>query len=131
MKQDPDFLAAWREAMPRSKDNPIFKGMTTGIMIDGLMLHEFRHVYNTVNAVAPNKWGASGDVDGQRIIFAGAQAMGFADIGDPYWVEKKFDYDNQPGISVGKMCGMKKPVFRAQVSGTDEDFGVMVLDTAI
>jgi hypothetical protein len=57
--------------------------------------------------------------------------MGFADIGDPYWVEKKFDYDNQPGISYGKIMGMKKPVFRSHATGTDEDFSVLRLDHAI
>jgi len=132
LKQDSDFLQAWRHAMPRSKDNPIFKGQTTGIMVDGLMLHEYRHVYNTKGLTSGvDKWGGSNDVEGQRIIFAGAQAMGFADIGDPYWVEKGFDYENQQAISVGKMCGLKKPVFRSAINGTDEDFGVMVLDTAI
>lgn len=123
LKQDNDFLLSWRHAMPRSADNPIFKGLTTGIMVDGLMLHEYRHVYHATN------WGG-GAVAGARILFCGAQALGFADIGDPYWVEKEFDYNNQPGISVGKMGGMKKPVFRSHVTGTNEDFGVLAIDAS-
>ena len=131
LKRDPDFQTAYRQAMPRSQDNILFKGMTTGLYIDGLMLHEYRHVYNTVGASAGEKWGAANNVNGQRVLLCGAQALGFADIGDPYWVEKYFDYENQPGISVGKMCGLKKPVFYSQESRTNEDFGLMVIDTAI
>ncbi len=132
LKLDNDFLLAWRHAMPRSKDNPLFKGMTSGIMVDGIMFHEYRHVFNSVGLESGvDQWGSSADVEGQRILFCGAQALAFADIGDPYWVEKEFDYDNQPGISVGKMSGLLKPVFRAAVTGTDEDFGVLCIDTAI
>lgn len=136
LKQDDDFIRAWRHAMPRSTSNPIFKGLTSGIMVDGFMLWEYRHVYNTKGAASPNKWGAAGDVDGQRILICGRQALGMADIGDPYWVEKGFDYENRQGVSVGKMAGMLKPKFKGKVQGgdqspTEEDFGVLVLDTAL
>jgi hypothetical protein len=36
------------------------------------------------------------------VLFCGAQALGMADIGNPEWVEKGFDYDNQQGISHGQ-----------------------------
>jgi len=49
----------------------------------------------------------------------------------PEWVEKGFDYDNQQGISVGKIMGMLKPKFQSQYNGTEEDFGVLCIDTAI
>jgi hypothetical protein len=65
------------------------------------------------------------------VLLCGAQALGFADIGSPKWVEKDFDYDNQQGIAIGKIAGFKKPVFRTPVTGTNEDFGVIVCDTAI
>lgn len=129
LKKDDDFLKAWREAMPRTPNHPMFKG-TDVIYIDGLAIRQFRHVYNTKGLASGSKWG-SGAVDGQRVIMAGAQAMGYADIGMAEWVEKGFDYDNQQGISVGKILGMKKPVFRSQVTASDEDFGVLVVDTAI
>ncbi len=130
LKQDDDFLQAWRNAMPRSSSNPLFKG-TEVIYVDGLAIFDYRHVYNVKGATAPNKWGGSGDVDGQRVIMGGAQALGQADIGNPTWVEKGFDYENQQGISVAKMLGLLKPKFRSDVSGQDEDFGVIVCDTAI
>lgn len=135
LKQDSDFLLAWRHSQERGASNPIFKGTAQGaaggFYIDGLHIMEFRHVFNTAGAASGSKWGSGGTVDGQRVILAGAQALGFADIGMPSWVEKEFDYENSPGISVGKICGMKKPVFRSFVTGTNEDFGVIVVDTAI
>jgi len=130
LKLDTDFLAAWRSAMPRSGKNPLFTG-TEVIHVDGLAIYEYRHVFNTKNAVSGvGKWGGSSDVDGAQVLLCGAQALGYADIGDPYWVEKGYDYDNQQGISVGKICGLKKPVFHSQVTGTSEDFGVLVILTA-
>jgi hypothetical protein len=56
----------------------------------------------------------------------GAQALGFADIGNPIWVEKEFDYDNQPGISVQKMLGFLKPKFNSIYAGnTVQDHGAI------
>lgn len=133
LKQDTQFLEAWKLAQERGAGNPIFKGTghgPNGFYIDGLFICEYRHVYNTTGAASGSKWGG-GTVDGQRVVLAGAQALGMADIGMPRWVEKEFDYNNQPGISVGKICGFKKPVFRSAITGTDEDFGVIVCDTAI
>jgi len=130
LKMDTDFLAAYRNAMKRSDGNPLFKG-TDVIYVDGLAIREHRHVYNTSGATSGSgKWGSGSDVDGQAVLFCGAQAMGYADIGTPEWVEKGFDYDNQQGISVGKIAGMLKPVFKSQVTDTDEDFGVLRVNTA-
>ena len=131
LKLDDKFLAAWREAMPRSPNSPLFKGFDT-IYLDGLAIHTNRYVFNTSGAESGvAKWGAGSDVDGQRVIFAGAQALGYADLGSPYWVEEMDDYDNQMGISVGKIFGFLKPQFESKVTGTVEDFGLMVVDTAI
>ena len=41
-----------------------------------------------------------------------------------------FDYDNQAGISVSKIFGLRKPKYNADVTGTVEDFAVIALDTA-
>lgn len=128
LKQDADFLAAWQHAQKRGEENPLFKGTPhggrNGIYIDGLNILEYRHVFHS------STWGAGGNVSGQRVIFAGAQALGYADIGMPTWDEEMFDYGNSPGISVAKTFGFKKPVWRSQITGTDEDFGVFVIDTA-
>ena len=130
LKGDTDFMNAWKDALPRSSSNPLFKGAPV-IYVDGLAIYEYRHVYSTQGAGAGSKWGAAGAVDGQRALLCGAQAMAFADIGTPEWVEKMFDYDNQQAISTGKIIGMKKPVFHSQVYGSTQDFGVICIDTAI
>ena len=78
--------------------NSLFAG-TTSVMVDGLIIHEYRHVYS--NQFAPNgqKWGASNDISGCRVSLCGGQALGLADIGAPEWFEKEFDFNNQKGIS--------------------------------
>ena len=131
LRQDPDYLANVRNAGVRGSSNELFKGTDT-VMVDGLMIHEYRHVFNTQGLTSGvDKWGGGNDVDGQRVLFCGAQALGMADIGAPEWVEKGFDYDNQQGISVGKLFGFLKPVFHSNINGQDEDFGLLVCDTAI
>jgi N4-gp56 family major capsid protein len=131
LRQDADYLANVRNAGVRGAGNELFKGTDT-VMVDGLFIHEYRHVYNTLGATSgSDKWGAASTVDGQRVLFCGAQALAMADIGAPEYVEKGFDYDNQQGISVGKIFGFKKPVFRAVTTSTEEDHGLLVLDTAI
>ena len=127
LKQDTDFLANIRNAAPRSSDNVLFKG-SDSYFVDGLALHSYRHVYN--NRKAATKWGSGANVEGCRILMCGAQALAFADIGAPEWVEKGFDYDNRQGIAYGKILGFKKPKFASLESGTTEDFGVICVDVA-
>ena len=129
LKLDPTYLLNLRHAQPRGDGNSLFTG--SSVKIDGLYFHEFRHVPNTRTAAAGSKWGSTGTVDGCRMLFCGAQALGFADIGNPEWVEKGFDYENQQGISTGKILGFLKPKFYTQYSGgTVEDFGVIAVDVA-
>ena len=131
LKMDDNFIQAYRHAQGRSRTNPLFKGTSHlgGIEVDGLVIHDFRYVYNTKGTAT--KWGSGADIDGQRILFCGAQALGMADIGLPTWVEKEFDYDNQPGISIGKMFGFMKPRFYSIYEQSVEDFGTICVDTAI
>ena len=138
LKLDPDFLQNIRNAGVRGEKNQIFKG-TASFMLDGIMIHEFRHVFNTANATAGTssnagdagyKWGADADVDGARMLICGAQALGFADIGIPGIEEEHFDYKNKHGISVGKIMGFRKPKFHSDYNNSVEDFGVLCVDTA-
>lgn len=126
LRKDPDYLANVRNAGVRGGNNELFKG-TSSVMVDGLFIHEYRHVYR-----APD-WGAGSNVPGQRVLLCGAQALAYADLGAPIWVEKGFDYDNQQGISIAKICGYLKPKFPSVLnpSGSDEDFGVIACDTAL
>lgn len=129
LKLDPTYLLNLRHAQPRGANNPLFTGAT--VKIDDIYIHEFRHVPNTRTAAAGSKWGSTGNVNGCRMLFCGAQALGMADIGNPEWNEKGFDYENQQGISTGKIMGFLKPKFYTQYSGgTVEDFGVICVDVA-
>ena len=118
LKLDTDFLANVRNAGVRGPSSSLFSG-SSSLMVDGVMVHEFRHVFNTTGATtgasanagsAGYKWGANANVNGSASIFAGAQALAMADIGIPEIVEDSFDYGNQNGISIGKIFGLKKYV---------------------
>jgi len=130
LKLDPNYLQNLRHAQPRTDGNPLFTG--EAVKIDDIYLHEFRHVPNTRLATSGvDKWGAGSDVDGCQILFCGAQALGMADIGAPEWVEKGFDYENQQGISTGKILGFLKPQFYTQYSGgTVQDHGILSMYVA-
>ena len=138
LKLDSDFLANVRNAGVRGPSNGLFAG-TSSLMVDGVMVHEFRHVFSTEGATAGTssnagaagyKWGADADVDGARALFCGAQALAMADIGNPEIVEDTFDYSNQAGISIGKIFGLRKPKYNSDYNSGVEDFGVIALDTA-
>lgn len=88
LKMETDFIANIRNAMPRSSENVLFKGAES-YYVDGLAIHSYRHVFNTRGLTSGvDKWGSGKNVDGCRILMCGAQALGFADIGAPEWVEK-------------------------------------------
>jgi len=138
LKLDASFLANVRNAGVRGTSNSLFSG-SSSLMVDGVMIHEFRHVFNTSGAASGSsgnagaagyKWGAGADVNGARALFCGAQALALADIGLPEMVEDTFDYGNQSGISVGKIFGMRKPKYNSDITGDVQDFGVICLDTA-
>lgn len=124
LKLDPDYMLNLRHAVNRGEDNKLFTGGS--VKVDGLYLHEFRHVPNTRTAISGSKYGAIGTVEGCQMLFCGAQALGMADIGNPEWVEKEFDYGNQQAVSVGKILGFLKPKFSNMYeNGSVEDFGVI------
>jgi N4-gp56 family major capsid protein len=139
LKLDSDFLANVRNAGVRGPANTLFAG-SSSLMVDGIMVHEYRHVFNTSGATAGTsanvgaagyKWGADADIDGARALFCGAQALAMADIGDASVTEDVFDYGNQNGISIGKIFGMRKPLYKAAPDyAANQDFGVICLDTA-
>jgi N4-gp56 family major capsid protein len=115
LKMDNDYMLNLRHSTNGGKNSKLFSG--GAVEVDGFMLHEFRHVPHSAG------WATGG---GSQVIVAGAQALAFADIGNPIWVEKEFDYDNQPGISVQKMIGFLKPQFNSIYAGnTVQDHGVI------
>tara|TARA_A100001391_G_scaffold58800_2_gene36374 strand:- start:4643 stop:5785 length:1143 start_codon:yes stop_codon:yes gene_type:complete len=138
LKLDSDFLSNVRSAGIRGPNNELFAG-SSSLMVDGVMVHEFRHVFNTSGATSGSssnagsagyKGGTGANVDYASCLFCGAQALAMADIGLPEIVEDTFDYGNQNGISIGKIFGLKKPKYNSDVTGQAEDFGVIRLDVA-
>lgn len=128
LKLDSTYMQNLRHAQTRDSGNPLFSD--GDVKIDGLHLHEFRHVYNTSGAPNGSKWGG-GAVDGCQILVCGAQAMGMADIGDSEWNEEKDDYGNSYGIAIAKMLGFLKPQFYTQYAGgTVQDHGIFSLYVA-
>ncbi|MBM7454469.1 N4-gp56 family major capsid protein [Oceanisphaera litoralis] len=132
LKLDADFIANSRHAGVRGEKNSLWAGGDS-FQIDGVMVHEFRHVPH--NKLAAAKWGAGSNVAGTRALFCGAQALGVADLGSGEWFEKEFDYNNQKGISYGKIFGMKKPQFKGAKESADgnvkQDYGVIAVDFAL
>lgn len=130
LRLDPDFLENVRSAGVRGDKNSLFAGVSS-VVLDGMIVHEFLYVYNTSGLTSGNKWGATGTIEGQRALMCGAQALGFADFGAPGWVEKTFDYGNNHGIATNKIFGMLKPQFQNDFTDSVEDYGVMVIDSAL
>lgn len=124
LKLDNNYMLNLRSAMERGAKNPLFTGSV--VKVDGMYIHEFRHVPNTRGAASGSKYGSGGTVEGSQVLFCGAQALGMADIGTAEWNEKEFDYGNQQGIEVGKILGLLKPKFPSiYEGGAVEDFGVI------
>ncbi len=106
-------------------NNPIFTGAVG--MYNNTIIHASSRVPEVQTTAA-----AATRSDHRRNIFCGAQALALA-FGQGYgpskmsWVEKKFDYDNQLGISAGLIAGMKKAQFT--IDGTARDFGTIVVSS--
>jgi N4-gp56 family major capsid protein len=131
LRLDPDYIANTRAAAASVGNNSeLFKG-ADDVTVDGLIVREYRHVFNTRGMAAGSKWGGTGNVDGARVLVCGAQALGMVDLGAPNWVEKDYDYENRFGIAVNKMFGFRKPRFHSTYSGSVQDFGVVALDVAV
>ena len=125
LKLDATYMANLRYSQSAGKNDTMFSG--NSVLIDGIHLHEFRHVPNSSGGISgTNKYGSGLNLDGCQVLFCGAQALGMADIKAPEWNEKGFDYDNSQGISVGKILGFLKPKFgNIYESNAVEDFGVI------
>jgi N4-gp56 family major capsid protein len=118
----------WREIQlaaiqgGQSSDNPIFTG-ALGVY-NNVVLRVNEDVVTGINSST-----AAEITTVRRALFLGAQAacIGFSSKfskSSPYkWVEKKFDYDRELGVSVQGLMGLKKNIFNS------EDFGVLTLST--
>jgi len=130
LKTDSDYKTIVANGGTRGGANELFTGAFASV--DGLVLYEHPKVYTTFGIASGSKWGAGGTVDGAAAIMLGAQALGFARIGDAEWAESdQSDYGNREGVGYGRMIGFRKPVFTSLYdSNTDQDFSLQVIYTA-
>jgi len=125
LKLDPTYMANLRHAEKRDMSNPLFTGAFA--VVDNLILYQHRHIPNSSGLTSGvDQWGVGNDVEGCQLLMCGAQALGMADIGEPDWEEKGFDYSNQQGIKYGGILGFLKPQFtHMYANDTVQDYGVL------
>lgn len=104
-------------------NNPIYTGALGEY--NGVILHSSTRIPRTTAAADATTTTQAGCY---RAIFCGAQAAAFAYGQDNSenkmtWVEERFDYGNQLGVSAGMIFGTKKMVFNST------DFGTIVIAT--
>lgn len=128
LKQDANYKTILAQGAARGPTNPLFKGEFA--QVDGLVLYSHNKV--PTNYGATLKWGAGNAVAGGQALLLGAQALGFARIGEAEWEESdNTDYKNRMGIKYGRLIGFKKPVFSSPYNNnTAQDFGVISAYTA-
>ncbi len=127
---DPTYQRIVANAQERGSSNPLFKNATA--VVDGAILYDHRKVFNTTGRASGQKWGSAGTVEGAQAILLGAQALGFATIGEGKWAESdNTDYGNRPGVAYGQIFGILKPQFKPTASAAArEDYGCMSVKTA-
>lgn len=125
LKLDPTYQANLRYSTNAAVNSKQFSG--DAVTVDGITLHEFRHVPNCTGGISgTSMYGAGLNLLGSQVLFCGAQALAMADIGAPYWEEEEDDFKNSQSISVGKMLGFLKPKFgNIYENNAVEDFGVI------
>ena len=114
LRNHADWIDGQQLAGVRGQDNPLFSGALG--MWDGVIVHEHPNVYRTND-------GAS-SIYIARNLLLGAGAGVWAIGKEPFWKEKKFDYENQVGFATGMIQGFEKSVFNS------EDYGVVTLYSA-
>lgn len=130
-----DYKSAIAQAAKRGDKNPLFTG--DFVTVNGLMLYEHNKVFNTLGLASSSKWGAAGTVDGAQALLLGAQAIGYAHIGQDTWTESdNTDYKNRIGMAYSCMIGMVKNVFDSiydldtNGNNTSQDFSILSYYTA-
>jgi N4-gp56 family major capsid protein len=109
-------------------------GAKNQIWMGGIGMYNKTVIHTHENVIRFNDYGAGANVPAARALFMGRQALVMA-FGNPgnrmsfAWHEESADHDNRVEISCSTIFGTKKTSFN--VNGTDLDFGVIAVDTAI
>lgn len=130
LETDNTYQTLVSKAHNRGANNPLFNNALA--VVGGVILYSHQKVFNTLGAASGSKYGSGGTVDGAQALFMGAQALGLALIGNVDMAESdNTDYGNRPATSVGRMFGLRKPVFKSlEDSNTTQDFGLISVYTA-
>lgn len=130
LKTDNTYQTLVAKAERRGGNNPLFNNAMA--VVDGAILYEHPKVYSTLDALGGARWGAAGTVHGAQASLLGAQALGFAQIGNAEWEESdNTDYKNRPGVAYGRIIGMLKPQYKSIYDDLGkEDFGLLSIKTA-
>ena len=130
LKVDSTYQTNVGRAAPRGDQNPLFKGAVA--VVDGAIIYDHQKVPNTLGLSSGSKWGSGGTVDGAQATLMGAQALGLALLGNVEYAESdNTDYQNRPGMGVGRVVGMVKPRYKSRFDSlTTQDFGVLSIYTA-
>ena len=130
LKMDNDYKAIVSQGGVKGEANPLFTGAFA--MCDGLILYEHNKVYNTSGLGSGSKWGSGGTVEGALALLLGAQAIGYAELGDPEWNESdNKDYGNKQGLAYSQIIGIVKTKFKSVADSlSSEDFSILAIYTA-
>ena len=119
LRRDPRWIEAQQHANTRGSSNPIFAGSIG--MWDGVVVYE--------NGRVPRTDTGAGDTTVGHALLLGAQALTFAEGRAPKIVVERFDYKNQWGISIGRIFGLKRSMFKYDNTNFT-DYGCLNIMTA-
>lgn len=132
LESSADYKTLQAQAMPRGLDNPLFQNAKK--VIADVVIYDHQKVFNTLGLSSGSRWGSGSTVHGAQAMLMGAQALGYAQLTDKSsgWAESdNTDYQNRQGVGIGRMMGIKKPVFKSRYdSNASEDFGMIQIKTA-
>lgn len=132
LEKTADYKALVAQALPRGLDNPLFNNAKK--VINEVVIYDHQKVYNTLGLASGSRWGSGSTINGAQAFLMGAQALGFAQLGDgtPGMEESdNTDYKNRPAIGISRIIGILKPQFKSKYdANAREDYGMVTLKTA-
>lgn len=116
LRADTVIQQANRDAMPRGKDNPLFRA--GDLVWDGVIIHEVQDLQYIVGG------GAAG-IDVAQALLLGQSALAIAWGQEPRFIsDRKQDYEFRPATAVEELIGIKK------TSYAGKQYGIFTLITA-
>lgn len=132
LEQNSDYKTLHAQALPRGLNNPLFTNAKK--IISDVVIYDHQKVFNTLGLASGSRWGSGSTVHGAQAMLLGAQALGFAQLGNKGdgWAEgDKTDYGNRPAIGIGRIIGALKPQYKSRHDANSvEDYGCVTIKTA-